>query len=112
MTMGTINVLLGMISILFALAVALGALAFAVEGLFGQGKLHRWFLPLAERTRLTLSQPRLGIRHNHIDSLDAPRSELTYDVPTPKPLGCLPLPQDSIEVTQRESTDKQVCLLR
>jgi hypothetical protein len=29
-------------------------------------------------------------------SLNAPRSELTDDVPAPKSLGCLLLPQDSI----------------
>jgi hypothetical protein len=47
MTMGMINVLLGVISIFFALASAISALAFGLEGLLGQGKLHRWLLPLA-----------------------------------------------------------------
>jgi hypothetical protein len=47
MSMGTINVLLGVISILFAFAVAVGALAFAVEGFIGRGKLYRLYLPLA-----------------------------------------------------------------
>ena len=37
MTMASINVLLGMLSILLALAVALGALAFAVEGIRRRG---------------------------------------------------------------------------
>jgi 4-amino-4-deoxy-L-arabinose transferase-like glycosyltransferase len=44
MTVATINVLLGMISILFALAAALGALAYAVEGIRRRG---RWSLVLA-----------------------------------------------------------------
>jgi hypothetical protein len=44
MTMASINLLLGMISIIFALAVALGALAFAVEGIRRRG---RWSLALA-----------------------------------------------------------------
>jgi hypothetical protein len=47
MTMGTINVLLGIISVLLALAVALGALAYAVEGFFGQGKLRLLCFPVA-----------------------------------------------------------------
>ena len=44
MTMAAINVLLGMMSILFALAVALGALAYAVEGI---RRRARWCLVLA-----------------------------------------------------------------
>lgn len=47
MTMATINLVLGMISILFALAVALGALAYAVEGIRSQGGLRRWNLVIA-----------------------------------------------------------------
>ena len=47
MTMATINLLLGVVSIIFALAVALGALAYAVEGTRGQGCLRRWNLVIA-----------------------------------------------------------------
>lgn len=47
MTMATINLLLGIVSIIFALAVALGALAYAVEGVRGQGCLRRWNLLIA-----------------------------------------------------------------
>lgn len=47
MTMASINALLGMISILFALGVALGALAYAVEGVRRQGVLRRWNLLVA-----------------------------------------------------------------
>lgn len=47
MTMATINVLLGMMSILFALGVALGALAYAVEGIRSRGGLRRWNLVVA-----------------------------------------------------------------
>ena len=47
MTMATINLLLGIVSLLFALAVALGALAYAVEGTRSQGRLRRWNLVIA-----------------------------------------------------------------
>ena len=47
MTVSTINVLLGTVSILFALAVALGALVFAVEGFLGRGKLRFLCFPVA-----------------------------------------------------------------
>ena len=47
MTMATINVLLGMISILFALAAALCALAYAVEGIRSRSVLGRLNLVLA-----------------------------------------------------------------
>lgn len=47
MTMATINLLLGIISIIFVLTVALGALAHAVEGIRGQGLLRRWNLVIA-----------------------------------------------------------------
>ncbi|MGE5335213.1 MAG: hypothetical protein ACM3N4_10970 [Nitrososphaerota archaeon] len=47
MTMATVNLLLGIISILFALAVALSALAYAVEGIRGQGLPRRWNLLIA-----------------------------------------------------------------
>jgi hypothetical protein len=50
MTMALINVLLGLISILFGLSVAvvaLAALAYAVEGIFHGRVLRRWSLVLA-----------------------------------------------------------------
>src|SRR5260370_41491848 len=47
MTMATINLLLGLVSLLFVLAVTLGALAYAVEGIRSQGRLHRWNLVIA-----------------------------------------------------------------
>ena len=47
MTLSTINVLLGIVSILLALAIALGALAFAVEGVLGRGKLRFLCFPVA-----------------------------------------------------------------
>jgi hypothetical protein len=47
MTMGMVNVVMGIISMLFAFSLALGALVFAVVGFFGRGKLHRWGFPLA-----------------------------------------------------------------
>ncbi|MGO8948676.1 MAG: hypothetical protein ACLQUY_13660 [Ktedonobacterales bacterium] len=47
MTMASINVLLGMISILFALAVALGALAYAVEGIRRRGVSRPLYLLIA-----------------------------------------------------------------
>jgi hypothetical protein len=47
MTSSTINVLLGIVSILSALAIALGALAFAVEGFLGRGKLRFLCFPVA-----------------------------------------------------------------
>jgi hypothetical protein len=66
MTMASINVLLGIISILFALAVALGAVAYAVEGIRRQGALHRWNLALAfALCAITLS----GCQHSGQSSL-------------------------------------------
>ena len=48
MTMATINLLLGVNAILLTLGVALGALAYAVEGIYGsQGRLRRWNLVIA-----------------------------------------------------------------
>jgi hypothetical protein len=47
MTMATVNLLLGLVSILFTLAVALGALAYAVEGIRGRGLPRRWNLLIA-----------------------------------------------------------------
>jgi hypothetical protein len=47
MTVATINVLLGIISIVFAVAVALGVLAYVVEGVRGRGMLRRWNLVIA-----------------------------------------------------------------
>jgi hypothetical protein len=47
MTLSMINVLLGIVSILFALAIALGALVFTVEGFLGRGKLRVLWFPVA-----------------------------------------------------------------
>jgi len=47
MTMATVNLLLGLVSILFTLAVALGALAYAVEGIRVRGLPRRWNLLIA-----------------------------------------------------------------
>lgn len=44
MTMATINLLLGIVSICFILGVVLGALVYIVAGIRGQGFLRRWNL--------------------------------------------------------------------
>lgn len=47
MTMATINLLLGIVSICFMLGIALGALVYAMAGIRGQGFLRRWNLFVA-----------------------------------------------------------------
>jgi hypothetical protein len=57
----------------------------------------------------SLSTPLYALRHHHVD---APRGEFSFDIPNPKPLSCLLLPQYCIHVAKRESTDKQVSLFQ
>lgn len=48
MTMATINLVVGVDAILLTLGIALGALAYLAEGIYGsRGRLHRWNLLIA-----------------------------------------------------------------
>lgn len=80
MTMATINLLLGIVSICFMLGIALGALVYAVAGIRGQGFLRRWNLFVAFLLAATAWSLLTAIGQDFVRAGDATLLSLPADV--------------------------------
>lgn len=82
MTMATVNLLLGIVSIFFTLGFALGALLYAVAGIRGQGFLRRWNLFVAFLLATVAWSLFAGIGQDFARASDATLRSLPADAPS------------------------------